>query len=156
MTHMDDADLNDPESSSGAEGSDEGSDDEGPVKIVTRDGRWTAGETEAAHNWISSPGDNSISRSQSSDSDSDAEDPTLHKALLRHDYGERMETRGENGDGENGEAMVRVAENDGGEIEPKYGIVSEYEKCKMAESRPRDDDDVAVTEGAITFNEFEF
>ena len=24
-----------------------------------------------------------------------------------------METRGENGDGENGEAMVRVAENDG-------------------------------------------
>ena len=27
--------------------------------------------------------------------------------------GERMETRGENGDGENGEAMVRVAGNDG-------------------------------------------
>ena len=67
-----------------------------------------------------------------------------------------METRGENGDGENGEAMVRVAGNDGGEIEPNYGIVSEYEKCKMAESRPRDDDGVAMTDGAITFNEFEF
>jgi len=26
----------------------------------------------------------------------------------------------------------------------------------MAKSRPRDDDDVAMTGGAITFNEFEF
>jgi hypothetical protein len=34
--------------------------------------------------------------------------------------------------------------------------VPEYEKCKMAKSRPRDDDDVAMTGGAITFNEFEF
>ena len=77
--------------------------------------------------------------------------------------GERMETRGENGDGENGEAMVRVWRGDGEsgrkrwrEIVAIYDIVSEYEKCKTAKNRPRDDDGVAMTDGAITFNEFEF